>query len=142
MLDATRLIYYGGTAPGSATDPLGIQFFAYDIREHKVLYSGPDGPARYIVFAPSTGRVYFNGSKSGDLRCYDPKKGGAPVRIAGAIGIRAASDETKQGFVYTVSEGKAGEAPVLYSFNTKRLSRPKRSGLLRWAHRITLHRSM
>ena len=119
VLDAKRLIYYGGTAPGSDSDPLGIQFFAYDIREHKVLYSGPDGPARYMAFAPSTGRVYFNGSKSGDLLRYDPEKGGAPVRIAAAIGIRAASDETKDGFVYTVSEGKAGKAPVLYAFNTK-----------------------
>ena len=64
-------------------------------------------------------RSYFNGSKSGDFLRYDPEKGGAPVRIAGTIGIRAASDETKDGFVYTVSEGKAGEAPMLYGLNTK-----------------------
>ncbi len=119
VLDGKRLIFYGGTAPGSDSDPLGIQFFAYDIRERKVLYSGPDGPARYMVFAPSTGRVYFNGSKSGELLRYDPEKGGAPERIAATIGIRAASDETKDGFVYTVSEGKAGKAPELYAFNTK-----------------------
>ena len=119
VLDEKRLIFYGGTAPGSESDPLGIQFFAYDIRGRKVLYSGPDGPARYMVFAPSTGRVYFNGSKSGELLRYDPEKGGAPVRIAATIGIRAASDETKDGFVYTVSEGKAGKAPEIYAFNTK-----------------------
>ncbi len=119
VLDGKRLIFYGGTAPGSDSDPLGIQFFAYDIRGRKVLYSGPDGPARYMVFSPSTGRVYFNGSKSGELLRYDPEKGGAPVRIAATIGIRAASDETKDGFVYTVSEGKAGKAPEIYAFNTK-----------------------
>ena len=119
VLDGKRMIFYGGSAPGSDSDPLGIQFFAYDIRERKVLYSGPDGPARYMVFAPSTGRVYFNGSKSGELLRYDPEKGGAPERIAATIGIRAASDETKDGFVYTVSEGKGGKAPELYAFNTK-----------------------
>jgi hypothetical protein len=118
-LDPKRLIFYGGTAPGSADDPAGIQFFAYDIRARKVLYAGPDGPARYMIFAPSTGRVYFNGSKSGDLLRWDPEKGGAPVRIEGTIGIRAASDETKDGVVYTVSEGKAGALPTLYAFNTK-----------------------
>ena len=119
VLDGKRMIFYGGTAPGSDSDPLGIQFFAYDIGERKVLYSGPDGPARYMVFSPSTGRVYFNGSKSGELMRYDPEKGGAPVRIAPTMGIRAASDETKDGFVYTVSEGKAGQAPEIYAFNTK-----------------------
>jgi hypothetical protein len=118
-LDPKRLIFYGGTAPGNEKDPAGIQFFAYDIAARKVLYAGPDGPARYMIFAPSTGRVYFTGSKSGDLMRWDAEKRAAPERIPGSIGIRAASDETRDGFVYTVSEGKTGEMPTLYSLNTK-----------------------
>jgi hypothetical protein len=118
-LDPERLIFYGGTAPGSDSDVQDIQFFACDIRARKVLYAGPDGPARCMIFAPSTGRVYFTGNKSGKLLRWDPKQGGAPVRIPGTIGIRAASDETPEGMVYTVSEGKDGAPPVLYAFNTK-----------------------
>jgi hypothetical protein len=118
-LDPERLIFYGGTAPGSDSDVQDIQFFAYDIRTRKVLYAGPDGPARYMIFAPSTGRVYFTGNKSGDLLRWDPEQGGAPARIAGTIGIRAASDETREGMVYTVSEGKDGAPPILYAFNTR-----------------------
>jgi hypothetical protein len=118
-LDPERLIFYGGTAPGSDSEVQDIQFFAYDIRARKVLYAGPDGPARYMIFAPSTGRVYFTGNKSGDLLRWDPEQGGAPARIAGTIGIRAASDETREGMVYTVSEGKDGAPPILYALNTK-----------------------
>jgi len=120
VLDPKRLIYYGGTAPGVDTDPLGIQFFAYDVRAQKVLYAGADGPARYMIFAPSTGRVYFEGSKSGHLFRYDPDQGGAPVEIPGTIGIRSATQETKDGFVYTISESSKGEAEAtIYAFNTK-----------------------
>ncbi len=119
VLDPQRLIFYGGTAPGSDSDAAGIQFFAYDVREKKVLYAGPDGPARYMAFAPSTGRVYFVGSKSDKLQRFDPAKGGAPEAIPGTIDIRSATQETKDGFIYTVSEGNAGKAATLYAFNTK-----------------------
>ena len=64
VLDPKRLIFYGGTAPGVDTDPAGIQFFAYDLRARKVIYAGSDGPARCLIFASSSGRVYFTGSKS------------------------------------------------------------------------------
>ncbi len=119
VLDPKRLIYYGGTAPGVESDPAGVQFFAYDVRAHRVLYAGPDGPARYMVFAASTGRVYFTGSKSGALFRYDPEKGGAPERIPGEMGIRAATQETKEGMVYTVSENKGADETKVYAFNTK-----------------------
>ncbi len=119
VLDPKRLIFYGGTAPGKESDPLGIQFFAYDVRTGKVLYAGPNGPARYMIFAPSTGRVYFNGGKSDDLMRYDPEKGTAPEKIPGTIGIRAATEETKDGMVYTVSEGKGGPGATIFAFNTK-----------------------
>ena len=59
VLDPQRLIFYGGTAAGQNSDDEGVQFFAYDTRNRKLLYSGPDGPARYMIFARSTGRVYY-----------------------------------------------------------------------------------
>ncbi len=120
VLDPERLIFYGGTAPGSEELGGDIHFFAYDIRAGKVLYSGPGGPARAMVFAKSTGRVYFTPGKEegGPLMRYDPEAGGEPVAIEGMIGIRAATEETPDGFVYTVSSGQRGEA-ILYSFNTK-----------------------
>ena len=37
----------------------------------------------------------------------------------GEIGIRASSDETKDGIVYTVSTGQGGREPTFYAFDTK-----------------------
>ena len=34
-------------------------FFAYDLKNKKLLYSGPDGPSRYMMFAKSTGKLYY-----------------------------------------------------------------------------------
>jgi hypothetical protein len=121
VLDPKRMIFYGGTAAGSGGEDEGIQFFAYDVRAKKLLYSGPNGPARYMILAKSTGRVYFTADKSGEgeLMRYDPEKGGAPERIPGTIGLRAATQETADGFVYSVSNGQRGGDASLYSFNTK-----------------------
>jgi hypothetical protein len=121
VLDPKRLIFYGGTAAGSGGELEGIQFFAYDCRNKKLLYSGPDGPSRYMIFAKSTGRVYYTqGKADGVLMRYDPDKGGPPVQIPGTIGIRAATQETPQGIVYTVSTGQGkGADPIIYAFNTK-----------------------
>jgi len=120
VLDPTRLIFYGGTAPGEGKDD-AIQFFAYDVKNKKVLYSGPDGPARYMIFSSSTGRVYYTQGKedAGQLMRYDPAKGGAPVKIDGTIGIRAATQETPDGLVFTVSSGQKQSEPAIWSFNTK-----------------------
>jgi hypothetical protein len=121
VLDPDRLIFYGGTAPGSG-DGAGVQFFAYDVKNRKLLYSGPDGPPRYMIFARSTGRVYYVPGKEdvvGPLMRYDPAKSRAPVKIEASLGLRAATQETPQGYVYTVSKGGKGEASNLYSFNTK-----------------------
>jgi hypothetical protein len=46
VLDPKRLIFYGGTAAGDLDDESTIRFFAYDVKNRKLLYSGPDGPAR------------------------------------------------------------------------------------------------
>ncbi len=121
VLDPKRLIFYGGTAQGSGgSETEGIQFFAYDVKARKVLYAGPDGPSRYVIFAKSTGRVYYTqGKDESTLMRYDPEKAGDPVKIPGSIGIRAATQETPQGFVYTVSSGQGKGVPTLWSFNTR-----------------------
>lgn len=118
-LDPERLIFYGGTAPGAKEDTSGIQFFAYDVKNKKLLYSGPNGPGRSMIVAASTGKIYFTpGNALGPLMCFDPAKGGSPVEIPGEIGIRAATRETPQGKVYTVSTGQ-GAKSSLYAFDTK-----------------------
>lgn len=128
VLDGERMIFYGGTAPGVARKDTGadadIMFFAYDIANRKLLHAEPNGPARYMIFARSTGRVYYTQGKEGKdggaaLMRFDPATGTGPVKIAGKIGIRAATRETPQGLVYTVSQGGKGEGATLYSFNVK-----------------------
>jgi hypothetical protein len=123
VLDPDRMIFYGGTAAGSGAEDEGIQFFAYDVKNRKLLYAGPDGPSRYMAFARSTGRVYYVPGKEKDgastLMRFDPATGGPPVKIPGTIGIRAATQETPQGVIYTVSQGQGGRDAHLYSLNTK-----------------------
>jgi len=122
VLDPDRMIFYGGTAPGTDAADKGIRFFAYDVKNKKLLYSGPDGPARYMIFARSTGRIYYTPGKedaAGPLVRFDPAKGGAPVKIDAVLGLRAATQETPQGIVYTVSKGRKADEAVLYAFNSK-----------------------
>lgn len=121
FLDPDRLIFYGGTAPGAGKDDENtVRFFAYDVQKQKVICDVANGPKRAMIFAPSTGRVYYTtASESGMVR-YDPAKGGDPVPIDAKIpGLRAASDETKGGIVYAVSTGQGGREPSLYAFDTK-----------------------
>jgi len=119
VLDPQRLIFYGGTAPGTGGDEEGIQFFACDVRTKKLIYSGGNGPARCIALAKSTGRVYFTPGKSEGLVRFDPAKGGAPEPIDTALSMRAATAETPQGIIYAVSSGQAGKEALLYAFHTR-----------------------
>lgn len=114
VLDPERLIFYGGTAAGNRMDP--DQFFAYDIRKGRVLHTAEYGPYRYLIFAESTGRVYYVNEDYGPLMRYDPADGQPPTRIPGKIGLRSATRETDDGFVYTVSTRRDG---ALWRFNTK-----------------------
>ncbi|MCH8147305.1 MAG: hypothetical protein IH987_04820 [Planctomycetes bacterium] len=114
VLDPDRLIFYGGTAAGNRQDP--VQFFAYDIRKRKVLHTAENGPYRYMIFARSTGRVYYVAEDGGPLMRYDPSEGKPPTQIPGKIGLRSATQETADGYVYTVST--RGDA-TLWRFNTK-----------------------
>ena len=63
-------------------------FFAYDCKAGKVLYSGPDGPARYMILAKSTGRVYWTPGKEdavGRLVRWDPAVGGASFLVPASM---------------------------------------------------------
>lgn len=123
VLDPKRLIFYGATAPGTGGAAAGIQFFAFDVRNKKVLYSGPDGPSRYMILAKSTGRVYYVPGKdegmAGPVMRFDPTAGGPPVKIDAVLGLRAATEETADGKVYTVSKGGRGTEATLWAFDTK-----------------------
>ena len=123
VLDPDRLIFYGGTAAGRDVRDEGTRFLAYNLKDRKVLYTGPDGPARYMIFAKSTGRVYYTPGNEkeavGPIMRFDPAAGGPPVKVPGTIGIRAATEETPQGIVYTVSQGQGGRDAHLFAFNTK-----------------------
>ena len=120
FLDPKRLIFYAGTAPPTADKTAKIHFFAYDVKNKKMLCDVEDGPSRAMIFSKSTGKVWYNQAKSEALMRYDPEKGGDPVKIPGEIGLRAASAETADGIVYTVANAlKGGEDVNLYSFNTK-----------------------
>lgn len=121
VLDPERMIFYGGTAAAIDRQDEGIRFFAYDIKNKKLLYSGPDGPARYLFFARSTGRVYYvPGKEIGTLMRFDPESGEPPRAVEGSrIGVRAATDETTQGVVYTVSLGQGANDATVYAFNTE-----------------------
>ena len=120
--DTQRMIFYGGTEPEARDGETSITFFAYDLRERKLIYRGFDGPARAMIFARSTGKVYWLEDKLDDapLVRFDPAKPGKPERLPGVIGLRAASEETPQGIVYTVSHARGKESgSELYAFNTK-----------------------
>jgi hypothetical protein len=120
VLDPDRLIFYAGTADGDRTVKR-VQFLAYDVKKHKVLYSDDHGPKRYLIFARSTGKVYFHGEAGTPGRAagarklvrFDPDKPGPPVPIDAEVGLRSATAETPQGFVYTI------DGDALWEFNTK-----------------------
>ena len=120
VVDTKRLIFYGATTPGERTDGEGGPFFAYDLKAGKLLWSGPDGPTRAMILSRSTGKLYYTpGKEDSPLMRFDPEKPGAPAKLDVSIGIRAASEETPQGIVYTVSQGGKGEGSQLYAFDVK-----------------------
>jgi DNA-binding beta-propeller fold protein YncE len=119
VLDPERLIFYAGTA--DALNKKEPQFLAYDVRNRKVLYHDQYGPYRYLIFARSTGKVYFHGNTSSpgksqgprQLVRFDPEKPGTPTPIDAVVGLRSATQETADGFVYTIDRDE------LWRFDTK-----------------------
>ncbi len=123
LLDPERLLYYAGTADGDRSNPR-VMFLVYDVGRRQVLYSDEAGPGRALILARSTGKVYFHpgpykaGRRTG-LVCFDPAKPGRPVPVNAELGLRAASDETPDGKVYTTDTGE------FWEFDTrKEISRP------------------
>ena len=121
VLDPSRLLFYGGTAPGSAVEAEGIRLLAFDVRQRRLLYTGPNGPARCLALARSTGRVYYTQGTDDEERLmrFDPRAGGPPTTVPGSIGMRAATQETPQGWIYTVSSGQGGREAILYALDTR-----------------------
>ena len=115
VLDPKRLIFYGSTQAGDTRDPRNL-FFAYDTKGRKVLTRTYGGPGRYMIFARSTGRVYYTPGLAGKLHRFDPRKACPPVALDSEIGLRAATKETPQGFVYTVSTRPEA---TIYRFETR-----------------------
>lgn len=119
VLDPDRLVYYSGTAHGTDAPAQGVQFLAYDTQNKKVLYTGPNGPARYMLFARSTGTLYYGPGGEGataPLMRYHPEKNDPPAPVGIEIGMRSATQETADGFIYTVSRD---DDATVWAFNTK-----------------------
>lgn len=126
-LDPERLIFYAGTADGDRNKK-GVQFLAYDAEKKRVLYSDDHGPYRAMIFAPSTGRVYFQreGGRgvTTPLSRFDPEKPGKPKEIGARVGLRAATRESRSGKVYTVDGNQ------LWEFDTKTETARELGGLI------------
>lgn len=121
VLDPQRMLFYGGTAPGKDSTSQTVQFLVYDVKNHKVVFRGDNGPPRCMLWSRSTGKVYYvPGSMSqGKLVRFDPAAPGAPTPIDAEVGIRAATFETPQGLIYTASTGQKGEDPEIFAFDVK-----------------------
>ncbi|MDX1944039.1 MAG: hypothetical protein SFU86_01430 [Pirellulaceae bacterium] len=100
VLDPVRMIYYGGSAVGKDAPNQKIQFFAFDVKQRKMLKVADDGPTRTLVFSPSTGHVFWEG------KMYDPATN--EITPAAVPHVRSCTRETPQGLVYGTSETKAG----------------------------------
>lgn len=118
LLDPERLIFYAGTAAGPDAPLQDVRFFAYDLRRRKLLHANGDGPARYMFLARSTGKLYYvPGNADGELLRYDPAAQAPPQPTGRTLGIRAATMETPDGFVYTVSTGQRSGKAMLWQFD-------------------------
>jgi hypothetical protein len=122
VLDPDRMIFYGGTAPGGEkpSDSSGIQFFAYDVKAKKTLFIGLDGPGRYMMFAKSTGRLYYvAGTGEGTLMRYDPAVGNVTPLEGTVMGNRASTQETPQGVIYSVSQSTKAAPAAMWALDTR-----------------------
>lgn len=120
VLDPDRLIFYGATAAGPDAENQSIVFFAYDCASKKLLHRNDDGPARYLMLARSTGKLYYvPGAGDGSLLRFDPENPGPPQEVGVTMGIRCATAETKDGKIYTVGLGQRSEDATVWEFDVK-----------------------
>ncbi|MFC1693670.1 hypothetical protein ACFL1R_09215 [Candidatus Latescibacterota bacterium] len=110
VLDPDRLFFYGGTQQSKL-------FFAYDAKKHKLLYKSAEneGPYRYMMFSKTTGYVYFLNEDYAPLRRYDPETNKITV-VDTKLGLRSATMETPQGYIYTVATRGDGR---IFRFDVK-----------------------
>jgi hypothetical protein len=106
VVDPQRMMFYGGTADGDYRVK-NVMFFALDLKTGKVIKSDTNGFDRYVIFARSTGRLYWDGRK------YDPDTN--ELTTSQAPHVRSATAETPQGIVYGTTHYEAG----LWAFDTK-----------------------
>ena len=107
VLDQERLIFYGSTMHGSDAPAKGVHFFAYDVKNKRLLLSAPDGFSRYAILSQSTGRVFWDG------KMYDPATN--KITPSTAPDVRSATRETKEAVVY----GTTGQSAAIWAFNVK-----------------------
>jgi hypothetical protein len=107
VLDPKRMIFYGGTAVGKNAPNQKIQFFALDVRTGKKRIVADDGPYRTLVFARSSGKVFWEG------KVYDPATNS--IAASNCPNVRSASQETAEGLVY----GTSGTKADLWVYNVK-----------------------
>lgn len=121
ITDAERMIFYGSTAEGRDAVLKTVQFFAYDLKNRKMLFQCDNGPPRCILLAKSTGKVYYvPGTQGvGELLRFDPANPGTPVPVGVQLAARCATMETPQGKIYCVASGQASAAPEMYEFDVK-----------------------
>ena len=121
VVDPERMIFYGSTAQGKDAPLQSIQFIAYDLKNRKMLYQGDNGPPRCIIWARSTGKVYYVPGTHGvgELVRFDPANPGTPTPIGVELAARSATFETPQGKIYCVASGQGNAAPDLYEFDVK-----------------------
>ena len=106
QIDPERLIFYAGTADGRREkEP---QFLAYDLKNRKILAHREKGPARAMIFARSTGCLYFHTEKSGTAKLikFDPSRPKEFTPIEAEVGLRCASVENDLGIVYTIDRNE------------------------------------
>lgn len=120
VLDPQRMIFYGGTVDGADAEEKGVQFFAYDVKNRKLLFKAPNGFDRYAIFSSSTGRIFWGVAKPGtdgevpaEGRMYDPATN--TITPANVPHVRSATGETPDGWVY----GTSGTKSALWTFNVR-----------------------
>ena len=108
VLDPERMIFYGGTAPGKDAAIQEVCFFAYDLRNKKMLFTSGGGPERCTILSASTGKLYWDG------KMYDPAVD-YKMGESAAPRVRSATRETPQGVVYGTSDRSA----EIWAFDVK-----------------------